>query len=86
MALPNMGDQFRGLPMADLIGGPLMASADAQVKLANATADFIKVIGFMPPKDPRTRSETSVTYSFASTAQPLQPARSPLGRRYRSKR
>jgi hypothetical protein len=51
MALPNMGDQFRGLPMADLIGAPLMASCDAQVKLANATADFIKVIGFMPPKD-----------------------------------
>lgn len=49
MALPNMGDQFRGLPMADLIGGPLMAASDAQVKLANATADFIKVIGFMPP-------------------------------------
>ena len=53
MALPTMGDQFKGLPMADLIGGPLMASADAQVKLANATADFIKVIGFMPPKDPK---------------------------------
>jgi hypothetical protein len=53
MALPTMGDQFKGLPMADLIGAPLMASADAQVKLANATADFIKVIGFMPPKDPK---------------------------------
>lgn len=49
MALPNMGDQFKGLPMTDLIGGPLMAAADAQVKLANATADFIKVIGFLPP-------------------------------------
>src|SRR5271166_3841772 len=49
MALPNMGDQFKGLPMADLIGGPLMAASDAQVKLANATADFIKVIGFLPP-------------------------------------
>jgi Protein of unknown function (DUF2589) len=47
----NMGDQFRGLPMADLIGGPLMASSDAQVKLANATADFIKAIGFLPPKN-----------------------------------
>jgi hypothetical protein len=44
-----MGDQFKGLPMADLIGGPLMAASDAQVKLANATADFIKVIGFLPP-------------------------------------
>lgn len=49
MALPNMGDQFRGLPMGDLIGGPLMASCDAQVRLANATANFIKQIGFMPP-------------------------------------
>ncbi|MGH7122523.1 MAG: DUF2589 domain-containing protein [Acetobacteraceae bacterium] len=49
MALPNMGDQFKGLPMSDLIGGPLMAACDAQVKLANATADFIKVIGFLPP-------------------------------------
>ena len=49
MALPNMGDQFKGLPMSDLIGGPLMAACEAQVKLANATADFIKVIGFLPP-------------------------------------
>ncbi len=49
MALPVMGDQFKGLPMADLIGGPLMATCDAQVKLANATADFIKVVGFLPP-------------------------------------
>ncbi len=45
----NMGDQFRGLPMGDLIGGPLMAACEAQVRLANATADFIKVVGFMPP-------------------------------------
>jgi len=51
MALPAMGDQFRGLPMADLIGGPLMAACDAQVKLANATANFIKVVGFLPPPD-----------------------------------
>lgn len=35
--------------MADLIGGPLTAACDAQVKLANATADFIKVVGFQPP-------------------------------------
>jgi len=49
MALPRMGDQFRGLPMGDLIGGPLMAACDAQVKLANASADFIRVVGFLPP-------------------------------------
>lgn len=49
MTLEVMADQFKGLPMRDLIGGPLMAACDAQVKLANATADFIKVVGFLPP-------------------------------------
>ncbi len=43
-----IADQFRGLPMADLIGGPLIAASDAQVTLANATATFIKTVGFMP--------------------------------------
>lgn len=47
--LVNMSDQFKGLPMSDLIGGPLNAACEAQVKLAQATADFIKVIGFLPP-------------------------------------
>lgn len=50
--LVNMSDQFKGLPMADLIGGPLSAACDAQLKLANATADFIKTIGFLPPATP----------------------------------
>lgn len=44
----NMGDQFKGLPMGDLIGGPLMAACDAQVRLANATAAFIQQVGFRP--------------------------------------
>jgi hypothetical protein len=52
--LVSMGDQFKGLPMGDLIGGPLMAACDAQVKMANATANFIKVVGFLPPADPKT--------------------------------
>lgn len=54
--LVNMSDQFKGLPMDSLIGGPLTAACDAQVKLANATADFIKVVGFLPP-DPNKPDE-----------------------------
>jgi hypothetical protein len=46
-----MGDQFKGLPMGDLIGGPLRAACDSQIQLANATADFIKAVGFIPGKD-----------------------------------
>lgn len=44
--------EFKGLPIADLIGTPLIAAADTQVRLANCTADFIRVIGFNPPEDP----------------------------------
>jgi len=50
--LIDMASQFKGLPMGDLIGGPLTAACDAQVRLANATANFIKYVGFMPPADP----------------------------------
>lgn len=50
--LVNMSSQFKGLPMGDLIGGPLTAACDSQIKLANATADFIRVVGFVPPASP----------------------------------
>ncbi|KAF1705708.1 DUF2589 domain-containing protein [Pseudoxanthomonas suwonensis] len=50
--LVNMSSQFKGLPMGDLIGGPLTAACDSQIKLANATADFIRVVGFLPPASP----------------------------------
>jgi hypothetical protein len=47
--LIDMASQFKGLPMADLIGSPLTAACDAQIRLAVATSDFIKTIGFYPP-------------------------------------
>lgn len=40
------GDDFKGLPMADLIGAPLTAACDANVRLAQSTAEFIATIGF----------------------------------------
>jgi hypothetical protein len=43
--LVKMSDQFGGLPMDQLIGGPLKAACDAQVQLAAATADFIQTVG-----------------------------------------
>lgn len=66
-----IADQFRGLPMADLIGGPLIAASDAQVTLANATATFIKTVGFLPkytdgkinPDDPYGAIRTA-TFKF----------------------
>ncbi|MDR0338832.1 MAG: DUF2589 domain-containing protein [Desulfovibrio sp.] len=46
--LVNMGQQFKGLPMQDLIGAPLRAACDAQLELAKATASFIEDVGFLP--------------------------------------
>lgn len=44
----GLGQEFQGLPMADLIGGPLNAACDANLNLAQTTADFIKQVGFSP--------------------------------------
>ena len=41
-----IAEQFAGLNMDQLIGGPLRASADASAHLANSTADFINRVGF----------------------------------------
>src|SRR6267154_4834129 len=46
-----IGNEFSGLPIADLIGGPLKAACDAQIRLAKATADFITSVGFNPALD-----------------------------------
>ncbi len=43
-----MGDivnDFKGLPIEDLIAAPLVATANSQTKLAMVTADFIKQVG-----------------------------------------
>lgn len=41
-----IANQFTGLPMASLIGGPLQAVADAQLSLANTTKNFIETVAF----------------------------------------
>lgn len=46
--LVNMADQFKGLPMNDLIGAPLDAAVKANINMARATADFINTVGFGP--------------------------------------
>lgn len=41
-----IADQFTGLDMKNLIGGPLAAACEASVNLADATANFIDKVGF----------------------------------------
>jgi hypothetical protein len=42
----SVAEQFAGLDMKSLIGGPLTATADASILLARSTADFINDVGF----------------------------------------
>ena len=41
----GIADQFAGIPMSELIGGPLKAARDAQEALARSTAEFIERAG-----------------------------------------
>lgn len=41
-----VADKFKGLPMRDLIGGPLLAAAEAQQNLAGIAWDFYQKIAF----------------------------------------
>lgn len=47
-----IGDQFRGLPMEDLIGGPLFATPAAQEAMARAQAEFLAMAATSPSEDP----------------------------------
>lgn len=58
--MSEIGNEFSGLPIGELIGGPLTAACDAQVKLAMATANFIQTVGFHPD----TKETRQVDFSF----------------------
>lgn len=63
--LVKMGDQFGGLDMASLIGGPLRAACDAQTMLASSTANFIQNVGM--EHDEKTGKYKVRTTSFSFT-------------------
>ena len=43
--MAKIADQFKGLPIGELISQPLLAAAQAQGKLAGITEHFIKEVG-----------------------------------------
>lgn len=62
--LVNIANQFSGLDMAALIGGPLSAACNAQTMLAKSTLDFIEEVG-MEPYDSKTKTRKVRTTSFS---------------------
>lgn len=72
--LVSISDSFKGLPMADLIGGPLQAACNAQVQLAQATANFIDSVGMTSVigadgKPTGERKAKTVDFSFTRPTQ-----------------
>lgn len=66
--LVSMQDQFSGLDMAALVGGPLKAACDAQMMLANSTARFIEDVGLEPPAEDGSRKVRTTSFSFTRAA------------------
>jgi len=67
-SLVNMSDQFGGLPMDQLIGGPLTAACNAQTLLAKSSADFIKNVGMDDAGNGQMKART-VDFSFTKPVQ-----------------
>tara|TARA_R100001443_G_scaffold30696_3_gene44528 strand:- start:2724 stop:3305 length:582 start_codon:yes stop_codon:yes gene_type:complete len=63
-----MSDQFGGLPMDQLIGGPLKAACSAQTLLAKASSDFIKDVGLNADTSGNMSART-VDFSFNKPVQ-----------------
>lgn len=63
--LVSISNQFSGLDMAALIGGPLSAACDAQMMLARSTLDFIENVGLEAPDDKGVRKVRTANFSFS---------------------
>lgn len=62
--LVDMANQFGNLPMESLIGGPLIAAANANAKMIAANADFIKTIGFAVDADGNPAGANMVDFAY----------------------
>ena len=68
-SLVNMSDQFGGLPMDQLIGGPLKAACNAQTLLAKASSDFIQEVGLDTDATGKIMAARTVDFSFNKPVQ-----------------
>ena len=66
--LVKMQNEFSGLDMSALIGGPLMAVCDAQTMLAKSTVSFIEQIGLNEASGGTPRTVRTTAFSFSRAA------------------
>ncbi|QKF82420.1 DUF2589 domain-containing protein [Halarcobacter ebronensis] len=58
-----LGDEFKGLPMESLIGAPLTAACESNLKLAKTTAEFIDTVGFDTQGDKKVVRTAQFAYN-----------------------
>lgn len=73
-ALVSMAQQFTGLPMDSLIGGPLNAAATANAAMALTQTKFLLDTCFTKPKDPETDPFTPIMIKMVLTRGVIVPA------------
>lgn len=66
--LVRMQNEFSGLDMGALIGGPLMAVCDAQTMLAKSTVSFIEQVGLNEAAGNAPRTVRTTAFSFSRAA------------------
>lgn len=67
--MSKLSQQFQGLPMKDLIGGPLAAACDAQIQLAQAAVNFITTVGMEEDEATKSLKTRTVDFSFTKPVQ-----------------
>ncbi|MCG8471363.1 MAG: DUF2589 domain-containing protein [Desulfobacterales bacterium] len=60
--MTDTANQFSGLPMESLIGGPLQAACDAQVQLAKAETNFITEVGLVQSSEGQNPEARTVNF------------------------
>ena len=65
--MAKIADQFKGLPIGELIANPLIAAAQAQGKLAGVTEQFIEEVGL--EKDGEKLKARTVEFGYAVPVQ-----------------
>ena len=56
--MSSISDQFKGLPIGELIANPLISAAQAQGKLAGVTEQFIEEVGLEETEDKKLKPRT----------------------------
>lgn len=74
----KIAEQFRGLPIEQLIGAPLKAASDAQIMLAQSLTQFIEQVGLVPqpknaPPPPPGTARATQQIGFSMTRPLVKP-------------